>query len=282
MGSVPTKLPTALQVPHGPAATVRAAAARADVPTPPARTGIVFVHGIGTQAAGETLFDWARPIIDVLAEWRREYDEAHPDAPIGESPVESASVSDLANPWIEVDIPAHAGRERGRWLFTEAYWAADVRPPSFTDAARYLIRRVPGIAFGIAEGYGVREDRRTERLRRLVEMHESDADPTVQLRLAELRRSLSGRWRVTDILDAIWQAKVVRAVLATIGTAVALFALAVYSALHAIPIDAVRRKVEVAMADTFIVDWFGDLPVLLDDQAQAAGIRTRLLERVAW
>jgi hypothetical protein len=36
------------------------------------------------------------------------------------------------------------------------------------------------------------------------------------------------------------------------------------------------------MADTFIVDWFGDLPVLLDDQSQSAAIRTRLVERVDW
>jgi hypothetical protein len=30
------------------------------------------------------------------------------------------------------------------------------------------------------------------------------------------------------------------------------------------------------------VDWFGDLPVILEDQSQAAAIRTRLLERVTW
>ena len=62
------------------------------------RTGIVFVHGIGAQVTRETLFDWARPIIDVFGEWRREYDRAHPKAPIGENPVGSASVSDPSNP----------------------------------------------------------------------------------------------------------------------------------------------------------------------------------------
>jgi hypothetical protein len=141
---------------------------------------------------------------------------------------------------------------------------------------------VPGIAFGIAEGYGIREDRRAERLKNLLEDRAHDPDPTVQVRLAEVRRSLSRRWRITDILDGVWQAKPVRAVLATVGTAAALVLLAVYSTLHAIPIDAVRRKIEIAMADTFIVEWFGDLPILLDDQSQAAAIRTRLVERVAW
>ena len=36
------------------------------------------------------------------------------------------------------------------------------------------------------------------------------------------------------------------------------------------------------MADMFIVEWFGDLPVILDDQSQSAAIRTRLVERVGW
>lgn len=278
----PTPIPTELEPPPRPTSTVRTEAMPGVPPTGQRRTGVVFVHGIGTQVARETLFDWARPVIDVLGEWRREYDEAHPTATIGESPVGSASVSDAANPWIEVDVPAFAGRERGQWLLTEAYWAGDVRPLPFADAARYLLRRVKGIAFGIAAGYGVREDRRAERLHGLLQKHAADPDPTVQLRLAEIRRSLSPRWRITDILDGIWQHKVVRALLAGFGTVVALLALAIYSTLHAIPIAAIRKKVEIAMADTFIVEWFGDLPVLLDDQAQAAAIRTRLLERVEW
>jgi hypothetical protein len=278
----PTPIPTELEPPPRPTSMPRTEAVPAKPPADQRRTGVVFVHGIGTQVARETLFDWARPIIDVLGEWRREYDEAHPEATIGESPVGSASVSDVANPWIEVDVPAFADRDRGQWLFTEAYWAGDVRPPSFTDAARYLLRRVPGIAFGIAQGYGVREDRRAERLKRLLDDNTADPDPTVQLRLADLRRSLCRRWRITDVLDGVWQHKVVRALLATVGTLGALVALAVYSTLHAIPIGAVRKRVEIAMADTFIVEWFGDLPVLLDDQSQAAAVRTRLLERVEW
>lgn len=278
----PTPIPTELEPPPRPTSTVRTEATPGVPPTGRRRTGVVFVHGIGTQVARETLFDWARPVIDVLGEWRREYDEAHPLATIGESPVGSASVSDAANPWIEIDVPAFAGRERGQWLLTEAYWAGDVRPLPFADAARYLLRRVRGIAFGIAKGYGVREDRRAERLRGLLEKHAADPDPTVQLRLAEIRRSLSPRWRITDILDGIWQQALVRALLAGFGTVVALLTLAIYSTLHAIPIAAIRTRVEIAMADTFIVEWFGDLPVLLDDQAQAAAIRTRLLERVEW
>ena len=249
-----------------------------DVP----RTGIVFVHGIGTQVARETLFDWARPVIDVLGEWRREYDDTHRTAPIGENPVGSASVSDPSNPWIEVDIPAFGTRGREQWLFTEAYWAGDVRPPSFTDAARYLLKQIPGIVRGITDGYGKREESRETRLNELVSKYALDPDPVVRSRVSEIQRSLSGRWQITDALDGVWQEPVVRSALAILGTSMALLVLAIYSALHAIPIGAIRKRVEIAMADMFIVEWFGDLPVILDDQSQSAAIRTRLRERVDW
>jgi pimeloyl-ACP methyl ester carboxylesterase len=282
MTGQPATLPTTVEPLPTPRSAQRTFPIPAEAPAGTRRSGVVFVHGIGTQVARETLFDWARPIIDVLGEWRREYDKNHPDAPIGENPVGSASVSDASNPWIEVDVPAFGGRDREQWLFTESWWAGDVRPPSFTDAARYMLRQIPGIAFGIAKGYGVREERRDERLRKLITDNEGSNDPVVQKGVAEIRRSLSGRWRITDALDGLWRLPGVRTVLAYIGTSAALLVLGIYAALHAIPIGAIRRRVEIAMADTFIVEWFGDLPVLLDDQSQSAAIRTRLVERVEW
>ena len=282
MTEEPATLPTNVEPPPPPREEPRKTAVPGAAPEGARRTGVVFVHGIGTQVARETLFDWARPIIDVLGEWRREYDRTNPNAPIGENPVGSASVSDPSNPWIEVDVPKFGDRDREQWLFTEAYWAGDVRPPSFAAAARYLLRQIPGIASGIADGYGVREPLRRKRLNTLIERYEADPDPTVRSRVDEIRLSLSSRWRITDFLDSVWQQPVVRAFLAGMGTVGALTALGIYSALHAIPIGAVRKRVEIAMADMFIVDWFGDLPVILDDQSQSAAIRTRLVERVQW
>jgi hypothetical protein len=112
-------------------------------PGPPSpgrsRTGVVWVHGIGDQKPGDSLFDWTRPILDTFAEWRRDHDDHHPDDVVGENPVTAASVSDPDNRWIAVDIPAFRSRPRAEWLFTEAYWAGDVRPPSFSAAAAYLL-----------------------------------------------------------------------------------------------------------------------------------------------
>ena len=72
MTDMPVQLPT--KVPPAPIPTTeeRTYPVPATAPQGSPRTGIVFVHGIGTQVARETLFDWAWPIIDVLGAWRRE------------------------------------------------------------------------------------------------------------------------------------------------------------------------------------------------------------------
>ena len=38
------------------------------------RTGVVFVHGIGTQTPGETFLDWSGAIVELLADWREARD----------------------------------------------------------------------------------------------------------------------------------------------------------------------------------------------------------------
>ena len=269
-------LPTALAPPPPPTREPREFAQPAALKAGTKRTGVVWVHGIGTQVARESLFDWTRPIIDVFGEWRRQYDQDHPGATIGENPVGSASVTDPANPWIEVDVPAFHERPREQWLFTEAYWAGDVRPPSFAVAAKYLLKRLPVIVRGITAGYGLREDRRTERLQKLKDEHPGDP------RLEELALTEDRRWEITERLDRLWQLPFVRWTLGIVGSAFGLLLLGIYTLLRSIPIPPLQRRIEVAAADTFIVQWFGDLPVILDDQSQSAAIRTRLVERVRW
>jgi hypothetical protein len=234
------------------------------------RTGVIFVHGIGVRSRGDAFFDWARPIVDVLASLRHEHDEEHPGDAIGSSSVTSASVSDPDQPWLELSIPALGGRLRSRWLLTEAYWAGDVPQLSFLDSIRFLQPRIPGILRGIERGYGARQDRRWQRLRRLLQENQANPDPLVQARVDELRRSFSVRWTVIDRLDAG-------------RTRIALaLALIVIAPLRTIPIEAIRRRAVSAIIDSLLIDWLPELPVILRDQAQAAAARTRLLERAAW
>jgi len=56
--------------------------------------------------------------------------------------------------------------------------------------------------------------------------------------------------------------------------------LAGYDLLRRIPIGAIRDFAELRIVDSFVVDWFGDLPVLLDDPIQVANVRARVAEAI--
>jgi hypothetical protein len=255
--------------------------------------GVVFVHGIGTQPARETLLNWANPIVEMLAEWRREYDELHPAQQIGEDPVEAAGVEHLdggeERAWVRIAIPATdaeadalARYPATTWLLTEAHWAGRVRAPAFGQALRYIQGHIGAIIRGITAGYGLREERRERRIEEIVSEQPEPWDERVRHQIGELRESATSRWRWIDTLDAIWQYPAVRSLLNAIATAGSVLALAIYAPLRAIPIKAIRERAELASLDAQLVGAFGDLPVLLDDPVQAAIVRERLAETIRW
>jgi hypothetical protein len=256
--------------------------------TAPTSIGVIFVHGIGNQPARETLLNWANAIIEVLAAWRREYDEgAAPPQPIGEDPVQQAGVDTDAGVddrvWVRIGIPGtDAAHPAATWLLTEAYWAGQVRAPAFGQALRYLRGHIGAIIKGIASGYGLREDAREKRLAEIIAAQPEPWDDRTRGEIAELRASASLRWRWIDWLDRIWQYKPVRRLLSGVATLASVVALAIYAPLRAIPIKQIRDRAELASLDAQLVSAFGDLPVLLDDPVQAAIIRSRLADAIGW
>jgi hypothetical protein len=62
-----------------------------------------------------------------------------------------------------------------------------------------------------------------------------------------------------------------------VGSAILLM----YSLLQLVPIGRVRRFAVLRQAESFMTDWFGDLPTLLDDRVQSANIRARLANAIA-
>ena len=87
------------------------------------------------------------------------------------------------------------------------------------------------------------------------------------------------RWAWIDRLDRL-QA---RALSLALGAAwvIGTILLVPYAALRALPFKALRDAVGLRQLDSFLVDWFGDMRILLYDQAQAANIRARLADAVA-
>jgi hypothetical protein len=104
--------------------------------------GVLFVHGIGQQARGQTLTAWADPVIRWLQLWLRPEPGAEPEPdPVEVGPAELGPVpEDPAAPaQVELRVVA-AGRADGqpaarRWLLAEAWWAEAFTLPRFRELA---------------------------------------------------------------------------------------------------------------------------------------------------
>ncbi len=120
-------------------------------------TGVVMIHGVGRQLAGETLLSWTRALVTAvadagLADAERPLAErclkplAQDPRPVSD-PVFRSTIdfSGQTFPVVQVRVPGRTdvpesdprSGER-RWLITEAWWAAQVKPPSLQDMAQWL------------------------------------------------------------------------------------------------------------------------------------------------
>ena len=216
------------------------------------RVGIVFVHGIGSQKAGETLLQWSAPIIEVLTDWwewptpneaGRTFPMATPDDP--DDPVLEAAI-DLEStlPTITLRIPATSFADRTfparEWVMTEAWWASKVSPPGLSTMTSWL---GPGGAAG-----------------RIVE--------------AILKNSAADNKVIG----------VARAFLVPFVTVLAALILSLYALtrtiIAVIPIQSVKDAAILRVFDEFLIGWFGDARILLYDPAQSANIRAGLADAV--
>jgi hypothetical protein len=228
------------------------------------RTGIVFVHGIGTQAPGETFLDWSGPIVELLSDWRAAT-ATGPDRI--DDPVWRAefSFNAASPPYLEIAVPAYGDIPATTWVLTEAWWASDLRAPSLGRTIDYLRRRMGTVVSGIAAGY---RDR-SPRLHELAQATDviGEGQPPLDWRLAE---------RLDLIQSLTFGARPVGWLVGGAGAVI----LAGYDLLRRIPIPVIRDFAARRMIDSFLVDWFGDLPVLLDEPVQSANVRARLARSV--
>ena len=119
----------------------------------PGRTGVVFVHGIGTQPACETFLEWSGSVVDLLADWRTGHG-------FGEDPVLHCDydLSGTRLPILELEVPEYDGHPAATWVLTEAWWAATTRSPGLGSMTAYVRHALPGIMDGIRQSYRQRTD----------------------------------------------------------------------------------------------------------------------------
>ena len=219
---------------------------------------MVWVHGIGGQLPGESLLDWTRPVIKVLTEWRQRH--GHPPDPVVRSRIDFTGSEP---PVIELDVPRFAPDVESpidqdtnvyphqTWLVTEAWWASNIRPPSLGTTVRWLAHDLGRVVDAVKQASNAR--RSATRGDYLIA-----TDGPGWTRAIDTIKA----WAVPTLIGLLW----------LIGGAVA----TVYAFLRGLPL--IGDKVAIAQLDTFLIDWFGDLRVLLHDQSQAANIRGRLVE----
>ena len=208
----------------------------------PNKTGVVFVHGIGSQVPGETLLQWSAPIIQSLTAWR--VNTGATDAPI--DPVARAEVNfgDGLSA-IELRIPPAAGStEHRHWVLTEAWWGSSVAPPSLGTMTTWL---GPQGASG-----------------RIVAGVLGNPEPGGP---------------VTGGMIKLAQILLVPFVSVLAALVLTMFAL-LRGISRIIPIKAVKESAILTSFDTFLTGWFGDIRVLLYDPAQSANIRGGLARAI--
>lgn len=220
-----------------PEAGLRGRRGREPAEPDPNRVGVVFVHGIGSQLAGETLLSWARPLIRLVGRWGESLDPPAPYDPVLRTSIDFSGVT---LPSLELSVPAAGGRAAQTWVLTEAWWATRVQPPPLSVMLDWLVlHQARRVLMGILRGLG------------RAKLFPYDLIEKLLLPLFVVPLSI-------------------------------LFALlfVVFRVVQVVPIKAVREFVAVRAAESFLVDWFGDVRILLTDRAQAANIRAGLARSI--
>jgi hypothetical protein len=212
------------------------------------RTGIVVIHGIGPQLAGQTLLDWTKPIIQLL----RDAPKANPHlvVPLSKAgtvrdPVIKSNIdfSGETFPMLQVavprrdDVPADDPRGQEKtWVFTEAWWASEVRAPSLATMISWLGEQggVGRIVQGIQEN------------------------------------KLGGRWAIVGRIS-------LQPIVSVLTSFVLLLFVLLLAIAKILPFGPLRDAVVLRLAASFLTDWFGGARTLLRDPSQSANVRYRLL-----
>ncbi len=108
-----------------------------------AKLGILFVHGIGEQPQGQTLWLFGEPMVRWLNSWlKRDRTQEPTNEPvkITESIVNPAQrqVSDPAHARVKVTL-SKPERTAQNWLLAESWWGGELQRPAFSKVANWML-----------------------------------------------------------------------------------------------------------------------------------------------
>ena len=210
--------------------------------------GVLFVHGIGDQLAGETLLDWSGPLIRSLVAWIERQDASTLVWPWVDrsgrliDPVVRGQIDFGGStfPLVKVAVPGVQDaaemlqHEPQTWVLTEAWWARRVASPRLSAVVDWTGRQ--GV-FG-----------------RVV-------------------NRIAGRGAVVPR----WVARIGLGTFLSLVSTLVFLGIGVLKAVAAIlPVGPLKDQVILSQFQGFLLSWWGDIHVIVSSPAQAANIRNTI------
>jgi hypothetical protein len=262
-------------------------------PVGPGATGVVFVHGVGTQPQSDTLRHFGGPLVDWLTEWHHARGYRMGLTGEGFGVEQSHLVLDEASQrpaWFMVDLPtitpestaaSTAGPGQAppqasvnRWLLAEAWWSREIVAPGFIEMVKWswhiLFRAIGKLILAAWSEVRLRSGLLGLFARR-VDAHTQvwPAGP-VETRPGSLQLAI-------ESLSAI--ALAIAYGIAGIAGYVVMVPLFVAAQ---VPVKAWQDFVVTKLLRTFLVDSAGDFKTYLDDSVQALNMRGRVERTIDW
>ena len=252
--------------------------------------GVVFVHGIGSQEQGEILRDWGGAIASVLIDFR--VASGADGDPVLATQLDPGAPGRI---FVELQLPETTDSKgkpvpEEHWLLTEAWWAHEITPPSFGQMAQWLgpDGAVPRIVKTIIPRTTGQSDPRSlvsspePAGKRLPDAPQRETGERRSQKLGDrAQRAMTG-WREDPVAHT-------RSWLVRVGAwaylqAFSALLLLIYGILRSIesliPIGPLANGALTRPIDRFVLEWFGDVFVLLGVPAQAASVRGRLARAI--
>lgn len=104
------------------------------------RVGVLFVHGIGTQARGRTLLDWGGALSSWITRWTSAAGASQPAARLRDAVLAPSDSSEP--PHFTLEFGSGSGTDR-RVLIAESWWADTVVAPTYVELLRWSLLVVP-------------------------------------------------------------------------------------------------------------------------------------------
>lgn len=242
------------------------------VPDAASHVGVVFVHGIGTQAESATIREFAQPLIDWLAEWHR----ARGLTGFRVSAADLSYGGGLTGPArVVLELPAYSGHAHAnpdeplvQWparsvVLAEAWWASRLVAPEYTRMLAWSAR-ILGRTTGQLAGQAVL------RVRALLERLAGKPGPVATSDIGQF-----------GVFIELW-GTVLLALEYVIAGVAGYLLLIVLLPLSYIPIQAVRDFILVRLVRPFLVDNVGDFETFVSDDVQALNIRRSVERAIAY